>query len=149
MRGWSDSFINSLIVTILDNALRAAHKPLYKHPFRYIPCQNPNTAFAFAIQGSVFLDIAYMTHRLITDSYRLLVFVLHECLITLAISRGILVSQNACLITELPTISFLGKMSVALICSMAKSRCLVGVAQESLLVILPSWKTKLLFSAMV
>ena len=49
MRGRSDSFINPLIVTTLDNALRAAHKPLYKHPFRYMPCRNANTVFTSAI----------------------------------------------------------------------------------------------------
>ena len=88
-----------------------------------------------------------MTHRLSTDSYQLLVVVLHESVITLAISSGILVFRNACLIW--PTISFLGTMGVALICSIAKLRCLVGVAQGSLPVILPSWETKLMFSTMV
>ena len=89
-----------------------------------------------------------MTHRLSTDSYQLLVVDLHESVITLAISSGILVFRNACLIW--PTISFLGTMGVALICSIAKSRCLVGVAQGgSLPVILPSWETKLVFSTMV
>ena len=149
MRGWSDSFINPLIVTALENALRAAPKPLSKHPFRYIPCKNANTVFTFAIEGSVFLDVAYMTHRLSIDSYRLLVVVLHESVITLAIYGGILVFRNACQITEWSTISFLGRMGVALICSMTKSRCLVGVAQGSLPVILPSWETKLVFSTMV
>ena len=56
---------------------------------------------------------------------------------------------NACLITELPTISFLGTMGVALICSIAKSKDLVGVAQGNLLATLLSWDTKLVFSVMV
>ena len=90
-----------------------------------------------------------MTHRLSADSYGLLVVVLHESVITLEISVGKLVFRNAYLITELPTISFLGTISVTLICSMAKSRCLVGVAEGSLLVILPSWEIKLLFSTVV
>ena len=139
MRGWYDSFMNPLIVATLDNALRAAHKPLYKHLFRCIPCKNANTVFTSAIEGSVFLDVVYMTHRLNGDSYRLLVVVLHKSVITSAISGGILVFRNACLITEWPTISFLGTIGVALICSMVKSRCLVGVAQGSLPEILPSW----------
>ena len=33
MRGWSNSFVNPLIVTALDNTLRLAYKALYKHPF--------------------------------------------------------------------------------------------------------------------
>ena len=45
MRGWPDSFKNPLIIIVmaLDKALQAAHKPLYKHSFRYILCKNANT----------------------------------------------------------------------------------------------------------
>ena len=66
----------------------------------------------------------------------------------LAISGRIFVFRNAYLITKFPTVSFLDTMGVTLIRSMAKSRYLVGVAQGSLLAILPSWETKLVFSTM-
>ena len=85
-----------------------------------------------------------MTHHLSTNSYQLLTIVLHESVITLAIYGGILVFRNAC-ITEWPTISFFSTVGFAQICSMAKSICLVGVAQGGLLVILPSWETKRVF----
>ena len=44
-RGFSDYFRYPLIVTTQDNALRAAHDPLYKQPLRYIPHINVNTVF--------------------------------------------------------------------------------------------------------
>ena len=70
-------------------------------------------------------------------------------MITFEFSDGIFVFRKASLITEWPTVSFLGTMGVTLICSMVKLRSLVGVAQGSLLVITPSWETKLAFSKMV
>ena len=44
-RGCSDNFRYPLIVTTLDNALRAVHNPLYRQPLRYKPCMNVNTVF--------------------------------------------------------------------------------------------------------
>lgn len=49
MRVLSDSFMDPLIVTTLNNALTAVHKPIYKHQFRYIPCKNAKTVFTSAI----------------------------------------------------------------------------------------------------
>ena len=41
-KGWSDSFANILMITVLAKALRAALKPLHK-PSLYIPCKNLST----------------------------------------------------------------------------------------------------------
>lgn len=80
--------------------------------------------------------------------YRFLVVVLHESVITFAISDRILVFLKASLITERATVSFLG-IGVALICLMVKSRSLVGVEKGSLLIIVLPWETKLVFSTIV
>ena len=44
-RGCSDNLGTPLIVTALENALGAAHNPLYKQPLRRIPYMNVNTVF--------------------------------------------------------------------------------------------------------
>ena len=44
-RACADNFRHPLIVTTLDNALRAAHNPLYKEPLRHLPCMSVNTVF--------------------------------------------------------------------------------------------------------
>ena len=68
-RGFFDNFRYLLIVATLEIALRAVHNPLHKQPLRYIPCMNVNTVFTSGEQRSSFLDIAYLCHRLSTDSY--------------------------------------------------------------------------------
>ena len=145
----SNSFVYPLIVTILDNALRAAQTPLYKQPFMYIPCMNDNTVFTSGVQGSVLLQLAKTNHRLRTDSYRLRVVVLHESAITSVISLGRFVFQKLSLMSERLIISFSGKLGVLLILSMVKSVYLEEEVLGNFSVMIPSWETKTVFSTML
>ena len=59
--GWSESFENPLMHTVLDRALLASHSPLCKQPLVYITCKNDST-FSTDLMGSSFLDNACCFH---------------------------------------------------------------------------------------
>lgn len=139
--------MNRLIVTTLDNALRVARKTLYKHSnlvLYHAECQDCFHICSIGIR----IPLCGICNLSSEYRYRFLVVVLHESVITFAISDRILVFLKASLITERATVSFLG-IGVALICLMVKSRSLVGVEKGSLLIIVLPWETKLVFSTIV
>ena len=92
MKGFFDSFVYPLIVTILDNALCATQRPLYKQPFMYILCINDITVSTYGVQRSVFLEVS-----------------LHESAITSVIFLGRFVFQKLSLISERLIISYSNK----------------------------------------
>ena len=49
-QGWSKSVANPLIATILAKPLHAAHKPLYKQPSLFMPCENLSTLSIIVMQ---------------------------------------------------------------------------------------------------
>ena len=124
--------MNRLIVTTLDNALRVARKTLYKHSILILYHAECQDCFHICSIG-IRIPLCSICNLSSEYRYRFLVVVLHESVITFAISDRILVFLKASLITERATVSFLG-IGVALICLMVKSS-LVGVAKGSLLII--------------
>ena len=119
--GWSESFENPLMHTILDTALLAPYSPLYRPPLVYIPCKNDSTLSTDVSIGSLFLDNAYCFHFLRIASYLDFVVCLHDSVIIFAIFSGILLFQIVSLIIKQLAASSLVTVIVSLVCSMAKS----------------------------
>ena len=118
--GWSESFENPLMHTVLDRALLASHNPLCKQPLVYITCKNDST-FSTDLMGSSFLDNACCFHFLRIASYFNFVVCLHNSVIISAISSGIFLFQIVSLIREQLAASSVVIVGVLLVCSMAKS----------------------------
>ena len=110
---------------------------------------NGNTAFTSGVQGSVLLEVAQTSHCLITDSYGLRVVVLHKSTITSVISLGRFVFPKLSLISERLIISFSDKVRVLQIFWMVKSVYLEEEVSRNLLVMIPSWEFKTVFSTMI
>ena len=118
--GWSESFENPLMHTVLDRALLASHSPLCKQPLVYITCKNDST-FSTDLMGSSCLDNACCFHFLRIASYFNFVVCLHNSVIISAISSGIFLFQIVSLIREQLAASSVVIVGVLLVCSMAKS----------------------------
>ena len=98
--GCSESFENPLMHTTLDTAPLAPYSPLYRQPLVYMPCTNDSTLSTDVSMGSLFLDNAYCFHFLRIASYLDFLICLHDSVIILAISSGILLFQIVSLIIE-------------------------------------------------